>query len=752
MIRLVQGAALGLAIGIVGLIIGVSPLGLSIEERIGLDLLFTLRGVRKPPNDVVIVSLDKQSADFLNLSNDYRKWPRRFHAQLIEELRHEGAAVIVFDMLFDESRTRYEDKLLSSAIQKAGNIVLCCSLKTERMTITAERATSTRVIQTVELIPPISPIRDFAAGIAPFPLPKIPYKVSQYWTFKQDAGETPTLPVVAFQIYAKDANKDFIELVKKVSQSQASSPLTNQPNTGHAEDLNRTMKEIRGLFLRDETLGEKALMELDRSGYIKKNPPLYYKIKSLIKMYQSPPSLYFNFYGPPQTIPTIPYYQFLQQYGKGLKSSEAISLKDKIVFIGHSPKFQHEQKEMFFTVFSESSGLDLSGAEIAATGFSNLLEDFHVEPLNMVNLGALLFFWGVGIGVVSRLVPVVPSILVVIVLSITYLTVALNLFSRSGLWYSLVVPLFVQFPLALLGSFLWTFIEENKQRHNIEKALEYYLPNDLVNMLAKNISAFNLAHQLVYGICLWTDAEQYTTLSEKMNPRELTDFMNSYFQVLFDPVKKHGGVISNVVGDSVLAIWVAPQPDSELRRQACSAALDISDAIVRFRQPTELPLLPTRIGIHSGHILLGNVGAIDHYEYRPIGDIVNTATRIEGINKFLKTHILASGEVVYQLEGILSREIGSFIPAGKSNSLNLYELICRSDDATQEQVTGCTVFACALQNFRIRRWQEASDKFLESKKCFGEDGVSDFYLDLCRLYQHNPPGDSWDGVIHLEHK
>ncbi len=120
---------------------------------------------------------------------------------------------------------------------------------------------------------------------------------------------------------------------------------------------------------------------------------------------------------------------------------------------------------------------------------------------------------------------------------------------------------------------MWTFIEGNRERRNIEKALEYYLPNDLVNKLAKNISDFNLTNQLVYGICLWTDAEQYTTLSEQMNPRELADFMNRYFQILFDPVKKHGGVISNVVGDSVLAIWVAPQPDSELRRQACSAAL-----------------------------------------------------------------------------------------------------------------------------------------------------------------------------------
>ena len=330
--------------------------------------------------------------------------------------------------------------------------------------------------------------------------------------------------------------------------------------------------------------------------------------------------------------------------------------------------------------------------------------------------------------------------------------IVLSLFTRTGLWYPLVVPLFFQSPLAMLGAFLWTFIEENKERRNIGKALGYYLPNDLVDKLAKNISAFNLPRQLVYGICLWTDAEQYTALSEQMNPQELADFMNRYFQILFDPVKKHGGVISNVVGDSVLAVWVAPQPNAELRKQACSAALDITDAIIRFSQSADLPLLPTRIGIHSGHILLGNVGAIDHYEYRPIGDIVNTATRIEGINKFLKTRILASSEVVYQVEGIITREIGSFMPVGKSTALNLHELIGRFNDVTPAQIDGCAIFASALKSFRARLWQEATEKFLESIKCFSRDGVSDFYLDLCRLYQQNPPGDSWDGVIHLERK
>ncbi len=99
MIRLFKGSILGLAIGILGLIIGMSSLGLTIEERIGLDLL-QYGGQRKPPSDVVIISLDKQSSDFFNVSDDYRKWPRSIHAKLIEGLLHEGVAVIVFGYIF----------------------------------------------------------------------------------------------------------------------------------------------------------------------------------------------------------------------------------------------------------------------------------------------------------------------------------------------------------------------------------------------------------------------------------------------------------------------------------------------------------------------------------------------------------------------------------------------------------------------------------------------------------------------------
>ena len=115
-----------------------------------------------------------------------------------------------------------------------------------------------------------------------------------------------------------------------------------------------------------------------------------------------------------------------------------------------------------------------------------------------------------------------------------------------------------------------------------------------------------------------------------MEPAELGALMNRYYGVLFEPVKRHGGLVQDVVGDSMLAIWATTEPDASLRSRACLAALDIASAVDRFNATSGRFALPTRIGLHSGRLLLGSVGAIDHYEYRAVGDIVNTATRLEG--------------------------------------------------------------------------------------------------------------------------
>jgi adenylate cyclase len=228
--------------------------------------------------------------------------------------------------------------------------------------------------------------------------------------------------------------------------------------------------------------------------------------------------------------------------------------------------------------------------------------------------------------------------------------------------------------------------------------------------------------------------------------------MNQYFDTIFEPVRKNSGIGLELKADSMLAIWTEDHPDRALKNIACHTALDIIHALDEFNQVHSRAPLPTRIGLHSGYISLGFIGAIDHYQYQPVGDAVNTAARMEGLNKHLGTRILVSEAVLEQPDDFLVRRLGQFILAGKSKPVAACELICRMKESTDLQRNLCTIFSSALDAFRRQSWNEAVAGFKESLKMQPEDGPSRFYIELCETHKRNPPGDSWGGVVRLATK
>lgn len=638
-------------------------------------------------------------------------------------------------------------------MNKAHNVVLCERLKSEKVFLTGTGGYPTGELNIVKPMPPIPSFEQSASALAPFPLPKVPIKVSQYWTFKTGAGDTPTLPVVAFQIYSMHVYDEFIHLLRKVSTYPIGKILPDKDEIMKSGNVKKLISDTREFFEKEPTAAERMLEEVKDSKISAGDMGKRQKLKSLIKMYLSANSQYLNFYGPPRSITTVPYHQALKLDEKADGNRKQVELKDKAVFVGLSETLQPEQRDGYYTVFSQSDGLDISGVEIAATAFANLMEDINVRPIGFPAHIAVILLWGVAMGILCRLLPAVIAASGIIGLGILYLIAAEYQFKTAGIWYPTIFTLFFQPLIAFFGAVSWKYIDANRERQNIKKAFGYYMPEGVVDQLAKNIADIKTTNQLVYGICLSTDAEHYTSLSEKMGPRELGDFMNKYYEAVFNPVKLHDGIVSNVIGDSMLAIWVAKDPDTALRGKACLAALDISKALqLQFNRSTDNIQLPTRIGLHSGDIFLGNIGAVDHYEYRPVGDIVNTATRIESLNKHLGTRILVSEDVIDRLEGFETRELGKFLLVGKSKPIIVYELLCRTGECEEGKRISCSLFAGALQEFRRQEWGKAEEKFKECIRSLPEDGPSHFYLKLCGYYRSNPPGESWNGAVHMDKK
>jgi adenylate cyclase len=206
----------------------------------------------------------------------------------------------------------------------------------------------------------------------------------------------------------------------------------------------------------------------------------------------------------------------------------------------------------------------------------------------------------------------------------------------------------------------------------------------------------------------------------------------------------------------MLAIWKGSRSEATLRRQACLAALGVAKAVANFREANKTLTLSTRIGLHAGQIFLGNIGAGDHYKWGPTGDTVNTASRMEGLNKYLGTGILVTEEVIRDLDDFLLRAAGKFTLKGKAQAVGVYELICLANECTEKQKTACEVFAHGVEAFQDRSWLEAENNFYQCIEQLGEDKLSCFYLDLCANYKQKPPcditKDIWNGAISMEEK
>ncbi len=698
---------LGLLVAAAGLLIAATPAGAELEEHFGLGWLFSIRGPAVPPSDVVIVAIDERSARDLGLQDRPSTWPRSLHGEIVRYLAKAGARVVAFDLTFDAPGAKPEhDQAFADAIRSAGNVLLAESIRRDTLRIQGADATaSTRaVIESRSL--PIAVLQEAARGSAPFMLPK-DSRVDTYWTFLDDARATPTLPVLAFRVFADAAT--------------ASGPT-------------RLMPDERRRF--------------DRS---------------LLGLSTSAESRYLNFYGPPRTITTVSYSDVLiaarsSPSAAGAPVSDA-SFKDKAVFIGYAaatPAGQDRLRDDYRTVYSEVSGLDLSGVEIAATAFANLIEDRAVQPAGLPWQLVIVGVWGLALGSICRLARPIFATFIVVSASAAYLWIVFERFADAALWLPSMIPVAVQTSLALFAGVWLNYRDTKREREGIKRAFGFFLPRAVVDQLSRDLGPMTRPNQVVFGACLSTDAEKYTALAEQTEPGRLGELMNEYYAHLFVPVERSKGVVADIVGDSMVAVWARTSSDIDVRRSACQATLEIAESLAEFNEPGrgDRPSLLTRFGLHSGDMLFGNIGASGHYEYRAVGDIVNTASRIQGLNKVLGTRILASAESVEGLDEFAVRPLGSFLLAGKANAVTIVELLGRrgeggvagSDSALRRD------FALGIEAFCERRWQEAGAAFARVLEVEPGDGPSRFYATRCERLGLDPPGEGWSPTIRIESK
>jgi adenylate cyclase len=694
---------LGLSIGILGALISLLPVSAAWEEGIGLGLLFKLRGQRPPPREVEIISINGETAGQLGLGEEIPEWPRSLHAKLIERLKPAAPALIVFDIFFKKPRDLESDTVLSNAIRSSGNVLLVSYLQQQRI------KTDKEIHHVERLLYPTDILADAALDLAPFVLPKVPVRVSRFWTFSGNQ-QILSLPAAALLHTAAPDGKKLLALLdtqREQPESAGQSP--------SIEDIHTITQRLRN----DRSLLDRLRLTLEAHRKQQLTADQQHLL-SLLSLYEGDAYPYLNFYGPSGSITTHPIQDILDSPAQALER-----FRDKTLFIGYAGAYQPKQKDGFYTIFSQPNGLDISGVEIAATAFANLLKRETLSPLTNSWLALLLIGFGMLITLLFRLIPGIPGIAAGLGFGAGYFCSVYLLFNQVNLWLPWFIPLMLQTPLALILSLTWHYQEMRSSREQLRQLFGYYLPGDVIDRLARDNKQPVGQIESAYGVCLASDAQNYTTMAEKMEPETLQRYLNRYFELLFTPIRANDGVVSDVIGDAMLAIWPATHIDHNLQQLACEAALEIGKAI----ETSDLePKLFTRIGLHSGELVMSHVGAIDHFEYRAVGDMVNTTSRIENLNKLLGTRVLASEDFVKDLQDIVTRELGKFRVAGKQHPVSLYEVAARSESATEELLRLHRLFAEALTEWRQGDRASAYGKFEEIAKDYPDDGPTQYYL------------------------
>jgi adenylate cyclase len=326
-----------------------------------------------------------------------------------------------------------------------------------------------------------------------------------------------------------------------------------------------------------------------------------------------------------------------------------------------------------------------------------------------------------------------------------YASVAYWAFARHAVWLPALVPLLVQVPAAALGAVSLNYLRLMGQRERVQVALGYYVPRAVVNRLAEQSVTDAANRQLLHGTCLFTDAEAYTTVSEALRPEDLAALMNDYYRVMFGVVERHGGMVSDTSGDSMVALWATAKPDTASRTRACRAALELVDAVAEFNRGRGGSQLPTRVGLESGEVLLGTIGAEQRFGYRAIGDIVNTAARLQGLNRLLGTQVLVSDATAAGTPGLVTRDMGMFLLRGKSTPIRVHEPVGFDGHPRGVAEPLAASFAAALEQFELGRWADAERAFADILARFPGDGPSAFYAGLSADYRKQPR--AWAGAI-----
>jgi adenylate cyclase len=453
--------------------------------------------------------------------------------------------------------------------------------------------------------------------------------------------------------------------------------------------------------------------------------------------------MFINYLGPPGVFSTYSAAQVLD----GTLPQGA--LKDKLVLVGATAV------GIFDLRVTPFSGL-CPGLEIQATVLDNILrQDFIHTPANpFLATSGIILAMGLIFGLLLPRLSAVGAITVTLLVALAYIAVNFLAFRYFGLQLEVFYPT-LEMAAVYTGITLQRFLAEERERVRIKKAFQSFVAPEVVNQIIRHPEKLRLGGERRELSILFSDIRGFTTLSETMEPEALVEVLHGYLNPMSEIVVKHGGTLDKYIGDAIMALFGAPLDQQDHSQRACRTALEMIQKLRELdREWVEQgwPALKVGIGINSGMVSVGNMGSNRLFDYTAIGDNVNLASRLEGLNKYYGTEILVAAATVQCVDnGFIFREVDLVRVKGKKHPIAIYEIL--GEGAPEGKLARfLDLYHEGLACLRESRWVEGEKAFQAASEFKPQDGLCLHYLQLTQKYAENPPGPDWDGITTMLEK
>jgi adenylate cyclase len=395
------------------------------------------------------------------------------------------------------------------------------------------------------------------------------------------------------------------------------------------------------------------------------------------------------------------------------------------------------------------------GVEFHATLLDNLLQGDFLKTLPDWALWA----WALVLAAVMAAAVLFSSGLIVTLAALglaVLVCLALSVLAFwAGLWADPILPgvtLAMSFGLATA----YSYANEGRQKTNIRHMFGQYMSETVISHLLAHPEKLKLGGERRRVSLFFSDLAGFTTISEHLEAETVVALVNDYFCCMTEIILAEGGTLDKFEGDAIMAFWGAPLDQEDQSLRACRAALRQQAALVglnrRFAEQN-LPPLTMRIGLHAGEAIVGNLGSAKHFNYTVIGDTVNLAARLEGLNKFYHTAIIASEAMVLACgEAIIFRELDQAAVKGRETPVRVFEVLALNEELTLEMAARTREFAQSLDLYRRSDFSGAARGFGALLDRFPADGPARAFLERCRRYQETAPPADWDLVFRPDYK